>query len=207
MSNLVAALKAEIARLARKEAKSLNQRTADLARANRQELRDIKRSLQEIERVVRRLDTRTSTASEAPAASAARPEGVPEGFRYSVRSLKSQRRRLKLSAADYATLLGVSMQTVYNWEQDKARPRNSQMARIVELRNMGRRQALAELEALGGGSASESSEAAPKKKRAKKASANKKSSRKPAAKKVARKTSKKSTRKKTTKKKTTKTRR
>lgn len=148
MSNLVAALKAEIARLARKEAKALNQRTADLARANRQDLREIKRSLQDIERVVRRLDSQAPTSGPAPAPTASRPEGVPEGFRYSVRSLKSQRRRLKLSAAQYAELLGVSMQTVYNWEQDKARPRNSQMARIVELRNMGRRQALAELEAM-----------------------------------------------------------
>ena len=128
--------------------------TKKLAGQHRSEIARLKKQIQEQDRKIERLKaelakgpstTRTPAAPEAPG-----PEGVPDGFRYSVRSLKSQRTRLKLSAADYSKLLGVSMQTVYNWEQGKARPRDSQMAAIVELRGMGRREALAKLDELGG---------------------------------------------------------
>jgi len=37
----------------------------------------------------------------------------------------AQRKRLGLSAADYAKLIGVSSLTVYNWEHGRTRPRQS----------------------------------------------------------------------------------
>lgn len=35
-----------------------------------------------------------------------------------------------MSAADYAKLVGVSPQTIYNWEKGKTRPRKEQIARL-----------------------------------------------------------------------------
>ncbi len=174
MSNLAAALKAEISRLARKEAKALNKGTADLAKANRNELRSLKQTIREQQRTIARLQSGSTQTSPTTETKARRPEGTPDGFRYSVRSLKSQRRRLKLTAAEYAQLLNVSMQTVYNWEQDKARPRDSQMARIVELRGMGRREALAQLEGQAAPAAKSKPKSKPKSTTAKKAPARKK---------------------------------
>ena len=60
--------------------------------------------------------------------------------------LKAQRRRLKLSAADFGKLLGVSGLTIYNWEQGTTRPRKHHLAALVAVREMGRREALAKLE-------------------------------------------------------------
>jgi DNA-binding transcriptional regulator YiaG len=80
------------------------------------------------------------------------PAELNGGTRFSSRSVKAQRRRTGLSAADYAKLLGVSPLTVYNWEQNKTRPRKGQFAALVALRGIGKREAKAKLAALAGGS-------------------------------------------------------
>jgi DNA-binding transcriptional regulator YiaG len=59
--------------------------------------------------------------------------------------VRAQRRRLRLSAADFGRLVGVSGQTIYQWEQGKSRPRRSQFAALVALRSTRRRDALAKL--------------------------------------------------------------
>jgi DNA-binding transcriptional regulator YiaG len=56
------------------------------------------------------------------------------------------RKRLDLSAAELAQLLGVSMQSVYNWEHKKSAPRKEQVAAIVALRSIGKREARRRLE-------------------------------------------------------------
>ena len=58
----------------------------------------------------------------------------------------SQRRRLGLSAAECGLLIGASAQSIYNWEEGKARPRAQHVAAIFALRTLGRRQANAILE-------------------------------------------------------------
>jgi DNA-binding transcriptional regulator YiaG len=62
--------------------------------------------------------------------------------------VKAQRQRLKLSAADFGKLVGVSGLTVYNWEHGKGRPKKERLATLVAVREMGRREALAKLEAM-----------------------------------------------------------
>jgi DNA-binding XRE family transcriptional regulator len=65
------------------------------------------------------------------------------------RGSKSQRSRLGLSAADYGRLVGVTAQSVYNWEGGNATPRGDQLARIAALRSIGKREAMARLEQAG----------------------------------------------------------
>ena len=64
-----------------------------------------------------------------------------EKVRFSARSVRSQRRRLGLSAHDYGKLVGVSGLTVYHWEGGKSRPRKAQLDRLVAVRNLGKREA------------------------------------------------------------------
>jgi transcriptional regulator with XRE-family HTH domain len=64
------------------------------------------------------------------------------------KGLVSLRKRLGLSAADLARLLGVSMQSIYNWEHKKASPRKEQVAAIAALRSIGRKEALRRLDTL-----------------------------------------------------------
>ncbi len=71
-----------------------------------------------------------------------------EKVRYSARSVRAQRKRLKLSAADYGKLVGVSGLTIYNWEHGKVRPRKAQLAGLVAVRGIGKRETMAKLDAL-----------------------------------------------------------
>ena len=61
--------------------------------------------------------------------------------RFSAQGLRSMRGKLGLSAADMGRLVGVTGQSIYNWEQGKSRPRQTQVQAIAELRGIGKRQA------------------------------------------------------------------
>ena len=67
-------------------------------------------------------------------------EEAVENVRFSARSVAAHRKRLGLSAADYAKLVGVSALTIYNWESGKTRPRQEQLAALVAIRGIGRRE-------------------------------------------------------------------
>jgi DNA-binding transcriptional regulator YiaG len=45
------------------------------------------------------------------------------------------------------TLVGVSAQTIYNWEAGKSRPRQQQLAALAAVRGMGKRQIKERLDA------------------------------------------------------------
>ena len=146
MPNIVAVLKEEISRLARKEVRS---QTTILRRASAQYRRDIaemKRRIASLQRKVSPIEKQV--LKEVPAQV---PEADGKRLRFTAKGLRSQRERLGLSATDYGTLIGVTDQTIYNWEHATARPRKGQLALIASLRHMGKRQALARLEQMNGG--------------------------------------------------------
>ena len=74
---------------------------------------------------------------------------APSKSRFSAKRLAAQRKKLGLSAGDMGTLIGVSAQTIYNWEAGKSRPRQSQLAAIVVVRGMGKREIKAKFEQQG----------------------------------------------------------
>jgi transcriptional regulator with XRE-family HTH domain len=45
-----------------------------------------------------------------------------------------------ISAASYGQLVGVSGQTIYHWEQGKARPRAAQLEQLAAVRGLGARE-------------------------------------------------------------------
>jgi DNA-binding transcriptional regulator YiaG len=144
MPNIGTILKEEIARIARKQSRG---ETEQLKKANshyRGEIAQLKRRLQALEQQVKRLG---KTSSRGTAAAPAE-EGSDKQIRYSAKSLASQRRRLGLSAAALAKLLGVSALSVYKWESGNTRPRQKQVEAIAALRGMGRREAQRRLEEL-----------------------------------------------------------
>ncbi len=149
MSSLAVALKDEIRRLARKE---IRQQTTSMAQAvtrYRREIARLKRQTQAVERKIAFLEEQERRRLKEPE-SALEVNGET---RFSARSVKAQRRRSGLSAADYAQLVGVSTLTVYNWEQGKSRPRKEQLASLVALRGIGKREAQAKLDLLKNGAA------------------------------------------------------
>jgi DNA-binding transcriptional regulator YiaG len=55
---------------------------------------------------------------------------------YSPEWLAGHRERLGLSAAEYATLVGVTGQSIYAWEQGRSTPRPEQMAKLEGIRGL-----------------------------------------------------------------------
>lgn len=111
--------------------------------AYRAEIAALKRRTQALEQQLRRLG-KTNTR----AAPAADDEAPSNASRFSAKGLASQRRRLGLSANDCGLLLGASGQSVYNWEEGKARPRAKHMAAIAALKTLGKKDARSHLESV-----------------------------------------------------------
>ena len=145
MSTLAVALKDEIRRLARKEIKDQTGSTAQAVAQFRREIAKLKRASREYEKKIAFLESQErKRIGKSEAASGA----IDDSTRFSARSVKAQRRRTGLSAADYAKLVGVSGLTIYNWENGKSRPRKEQLASVIAMRGLGKRQAQAKLELL-----------------------------------------------------------
>jgi DNA-binding transcriptional regulator YiaG len=137
MPNIATVLKAEIARLARKEVKAHTSTLKRVVHSQRSQIAAMKRKLSELERRLGRA-TRQGKAS----VQAAREEPSLK-LRFSPKGLAAQRRRLGISAQDVGLLLGTTGQAIYNWEQGKARPRAIHLQAIAALRKLGRRDAAA----------------------------------------------------------------
>jgi DNA-binding transcriptional regulator YiaG len=140
MTTLANALKEEIRRLARKEVKFQTARTAKAVARYRREIAALKREQRAHQKRIAFLEAQVRKSTTAHP-----PSGTNGDTRFSARSVKAQRRRTGLSAADYAKLVGVSPLTIYNWEHGKSRPRHGQFAALLAVRGLGKREAQAKL--------------------------------------------------------------
>ena len=132
MPNIAGVLKEEIRRLAKKEIKAQVGTTKQAVAKYRSDIAKLKRSLSQQEREIKLLKKQTQQQGQPQPT-----EDELESVRFSARSVKAQRSRLGLSAADYGKLVGVSGLTIYNWEHehslDPARPNSPPWSPFVEL--------------------------------------------------------------------------
>jgi DNA-binding XRE family transcriptional regulator len=147
MPNIASVLKSEIARVARKEVKGDMQELKKATAQYRSHIAALRRRITDLERDVKRLGRVASRPAPERAEGGEGKDGR-SGLRFSAKGLAAQRKRLGLSAAAMAALLGVSGQSIYKWEEGKTRPRASQLPAIAVLRKMGKREANARLAAL-----------------------------------------------------------
>ena len=144
MPNIGALLKEEIVRLSRKETRSQVDPTKKASAQQRKEISALKSQVAMLEKQVALLARKILGAappvkSEVPATR----------IRFTAKGLRAQRDGLGLSADEFGKLLGVSAQSVYNWELEKARPRAEQLGKIAGLRGVGKREAVERLKQLG----------------------------------------------------------
>jgi DNA-binding transcriptional regulator YiaG len=144
MTTLAIALKDEIRRLARKEIKKQTGTVSRAVAQYRREIARLKRQQREHEKKIAFLEVQTRKNLQLRSA----PTELNGDARFSARSVTAQRQRTGLSAANYATLVGVSPLTIYNWEHNKSRPRKEQFDALVALRGLGKREAQAKLSLL-----------------------------------------------------------
>jgi DNA-binding transcriptional regulator YiaG len=139
MPNINAVVNEQIRRLARRE---ITASTKTIKRATGHYRRDIaalKRQVAQLTKLVGTLQ------KQMPAPSPTLPAEVLQKARLRVSGLKAHRARLGLSAKDYGKLMGVSGLTIYHWEAGKSKPRRSQLAKIVAVRGIGKREAMQRL--------------------------------------------------------------
>ena len=139
MPNLAGVLKEEIRRLARKEIKSELAATKKASGQHRRDIAALKRQLQDQERKISSLE-RTRKAETTG------PKNKSSSVRFSPAWLQAHRKRLALSAVEYAALVGVSALTIYNWEKGKTRPGQQQLQAWGAIRGLGKREAWRRLE-------------------------------------------------------------
>jgi len=138
MPNFATVLKDEIVRLARKE---IRKEVEGLKKASvhyRSEIAGLKRRVADLEKKHVQLEKKGGRKVA--------PEATGDGttrHRFSAQRFAAQRQKLGVSAGDFGLLLGVSAQSVYNWEAGKSRPRQQQLAGIAALRKLSKRQAQA----------------------------------------------------------------
>jgi DNA-binding transcriptional regulator YiaG len=152
MPNIASLLKEEIARVARKQLRGETETLKKASSHYRSEIAQLKRRIDALERQLKRVSKGGPSSRSTPSAASARAAEEADGrqVRYSAKSLRSQRRRLGLSAADMARLIGVSALSVYKWEGGNTRPRPKQIEAIAALRDIGRREAQKRLEDMPG---------------------------------------------------------
>jgi DNA-binding transcriptional regulator YiaG len=143
MPNIATLLKQEITRLSRREIRREVGIVKKASAAYRRDIAALKRQVQALQRTSSVLAKRT--AAVAGNASATLPD---RPVRFVAKGLRSLRTRLGLSAKQLSLLLGVSEQSVYNWETKKATPRKEQLAAIIGMRNLGKREAQERLDAM-----------------------------------------------------------
>jgi DNA-binding transcriptional regulator YiaG len=136
MGKVETVLKAEIARLSRRETRRLMTKHVE-------ELRRLRRRMAELEHEVRALKaaraeeqikTKIRAATETVAG------GQATTVRMTPRLIRALRHRLGISQTELAKLVGVSTVAVGQWESGRSRPRAESKARIAALRSVGRRE-------------------------------------------------------------------
>ncbi len=146
MPNLASVLKAEVGRLARKELRREVEGLRKAGASQRAEISALKRRLADLERQVKTLSRGASAEKrDRSAASNDAADAAASGMRFRAAGMASNRKRLGLSAEDFGLLVGASGQSVYQWEQGKAKPRSQFLAAIASLRGVGKKEVAARL--------------------------------------------------------------
>lgn len=149
MTNLASLLKAEISRVARKEIRAEIEALRKASTQHRSHIAALRRQVQELERALRRTVAAQGRQGGGAAAAANHTDATDDEGprrRFSPKRLAGHRSKLGLSAAAYGQLVGVSGQTIYNWEQGQARPRPEQLNKLVAVRTLTRASAATQLQ-------------------------------------------------------------
>ena len=136
MRNLVQALRSEISRLAKKESKGQVAALKAASSRYRREIAELKRLTKDLEKRLAHMERQERKRAKKPPSAK-----LAEGRRFSPRGLKTHRAKLGLSAGDYGLLTGVSGQMIYKYERGETRPRRAQLAKLVAMRSLGKREA------------------------------------------------------------------
>ena len=150
MSNVVKILKAEIARISKKEANSATQAIGKSNTWLRKTVADMKKRLVLLEKENKRL---VATVKKYQVAQPEKPD-QEEGkkARFTSKGILALRKKLRLSQADFGKLLGTTPGAVHLWEKKVGalNLREKTKAAILSVRGLGAREAKEKVKEIGG---------------------------------------------------------
>ena len=138
MSNILKELKAEISRLAKKEAKAVISPVKKASSNYRGLIAGLRKQVDALQKEVAILKKAVPSPEKAIQA-----KDAPEGrFWITGKGVKALRKRLGATQAGLAKLVGVSSQAVVNWEAHKGKInlRKATGARLQGIRGLGKRE-------------------------------------------------------------------
>jgi len=141
MSNVVKILKAEIARISKKEAKSATQAIGKSNTWLRKTVADLKKRLVLLEKENKRMVAAMKKYQVAQPERLEQEEG--RKARFTSKGINSLRKKLRLSQADFGKLLGTTPHAVYLWEKKDGQLslRDKTKAAILSVKGLGAREA------------------------------------------------------------------
>lgn len=137
MGKVEGIIKSEIVRLAKREVRKIS---VPLGR----DVRTLKTTVSELRKAVSGLERFAALQQKEMERGGVPLKATPEEVnvsRFSPRLIRSLRERLGLTQKEMATLAGVTIGAVYQWESGKFDPRDEKKAVIVALRKLGKREA------------------------------------------------------------------
>lgn len=149
MSNVVKILKAEIARISKREAKSATQAIGKSNTWLRKTVADLKKKLVLLEKENKRLGAAMKKFQAEQPQKPIQEEG--KKARFTSRGIQSLRKKLRLSQADFGKLLGTTPHAVYLWEKKTGalNLRDKTKAALLSIRGLSAREAKEKLTEAG----------------------------------------------------------
>ncbi len=135
MPDIAQVLKTEMRRLGRSEVLKEFQPLRDEVLELKQQLKDQRKRMDQLEKQLKQARSPVRTPKLKVV-----DEEVAGKVRLGAASIKRHRLRLKLSQREMGVLLGVSTQTVVQWEAGRSAPRAQHRAKLVQLRHLGRKE-------------------------------------------------------------------
>ncbi len=133
MPSIASVLRDEITRLCKKELRSQLDPVRSASARYRSDIAELKRRLVALERQNQKLQKQSPAPTVESTDEDRKLRFVPKG-------LASLRKRLGVTVEELAGLLGVSPQSIYNWQAGKSVPRRSQLEKLASIRGMGKRE-------------------------------------------------------------------
>lgn len=135
MANIQQILNDEIRRLARKE-------TSGAIKELKAQLVEMRKMISDLNRRVKAMEKSNIAPAEkiTPCVVETCCAESEKSVRVTAERIVKWRNKLGLNKSQYADLLGVNLLSVIRWESGKSVPRTEQKRRIVELRDMGKRE-------------------------------------------------------------------
>lgn len=135
MTTFANQLKSEIARIAKKEARSETLQLKKVSSQHRSDIAALKRHIAALEASLKKL------SKSQPKATLKVEKEPTTALRFRAGGFATLRKKFDLSAEQMGKLIGVSAQSVYHWEAEKSRPRASQLPAIAAARKLTKKEA------------------------------------------------------------------